>query len=1090
MSSGFHLVTGNHLETLAQALAGLFCEQTDPFLPEIVLVQSKGMQRWVSLEIARANGICANIQFPFPNTFVDMLYRDICAPLPEKRLFDRTLMTFRILEDLPELLDSPVFSPLRIYLATQRHPMKAYQLALRISDAFDQYLVFRPEMIAHWEQGNDMLSAEGQSWQPVLWRHLRRLSAEPHRADLQRHLIDRLDDAKNDLKLPKRVALFGISHLPRFHLAILQALSQRIPVYLFLLNPCRHYWFDILSDRQISNRREKTAAIQVDSEDMHFERGNRLLASWGQIGKHFFNAVYQIQDQSTELFLDNEKRTLLGAVQRDVLDLIDRSDSPDSINGNADTADEDADVGIHETDGSIRIHTCHNPMRELQVLHDQLLDMLDRDTTLHPRDILVLMPDIVEYAPYIHAVFGTARPRIPFSIADQTLTRENRIAEGFIRILQLSAERFEASKVIGLLEYPAIRERFGLEAADLPVLERWTETANIRWGWDGRDRQKYGLPGFRENTWQFGLERLLLGYAMDGGDRSLFAGIAPVNAVEGNDSVLLGGFTEFCEALHEHLSQIPQQMHMGRWGVFFQGILDRFFVLNESTASVFQEIRDILTGFSDIVQVAGCTAAVTYDVAMGHLVDQLDARINSAGFLAGRVTFCAMLPMRSIPAKVVCLLGLNHDAFPKESHEPGFNLVALDPRPGDRSRRNDDKYLFLEAIVSARDVFYLSYIGKNIQDNATIPPSVLVEEFIDYIVENYAIRRRDLVVDHPLHAFSPRYFNSSERSLFSYSEENLLASRQLSEAKKESPFFIEPLPPIEKEAFLDLDRLIRFFANPCRFLLEERLGLHLDASIKTIPDRELFRLDPLNQYFLNQQLLESYLEGTPLADSFKVVRASGNLPHGSAGKAAYQQSCSLVSSFESTLSMQIPDDQARRIRFCVHIDACRLEAVLEGIHDECFFAYRMAKKRPKDLLSFYLSFLALSASVHGAPVKRGVFVFQNETWEFQKPSDALPLLASFLEIYRQGMRLPLPFFSRTSHTFADFVLNRSSSREAALHASRQAWEGTDFSKGEKEDPYHARCYSQADPFTERFEETALAVWTPLFEVGRKLPANH
>ncbi|MEJ2157553.1 MAG: exodeoxyribonuclease V subunit gamma, partial [Desulfobacteraceae bacterium] len=888
MPSNLQIICANHLETLADALADLVKSDPGgradtPLAAENIVVQSKGMQRWISMAIARRNGICANFNFPFPNTFLEEIYSTAFGPLPECDSFTPQTMTFRIMTLLNDLKEHAAFAPVRGYLSAAASDLKQYQLAGKIADIFDQYLVFRPDLITAWEKEPGSAVSVDAAWQRLLWRNLRGQTDDMHRADLQKKLVRRLKQMNHPLeKLPNRVSVFGISYLPVFHLQVLDALACRIPVYLFLLNPCRQYWADIVSDRQMTrfrSRQPTAAASQQGGGPHHLERGNRLLASWGHLGRQFFGLTQQMEGEPIDLFTDNPSQTILGRIQQDILDLKDRAPS-----------DEPLDPAT--IDASLQIHLCHSPMREVEALHDRLLGILDDNEDIQPADILVMTPDIGRYAPYIHAVFGKGAAEealaIPYTVADQSLPRESRATDAFLHVLDLIDGRFEASRILGLLTYDAIRKRFGIETADLSRIEDWVREANIRWGWDDISRKRHGLPGTKENTWRMGLDRLLLGYAMSSRSDELFAGISPHPGIEGSDAIILGAFTHFCETLHLLIEDIPARASLLGWQSALNTILETMFEPDETSIHDIQMLRAIPAQLERIHDGLHNSPDISFEVLRQFVIDHLQGTSYGTGFLGGGVTFCAMLPMRSIPARVICLLGMQHDTFPRELKEPGFNLMTSEPRPGDRSKRDDDKYLFLEALLSARDIFYVSFIGRDIQDNSPKPPSVLVNELLEYIQEDLGVERDRVVIEHPLQSFSAAYFDPDHPNLFSYSAENLEASRHLYAKGQMAPFFESPLPePSADWRHCNLEQLCHFFSHPVRYLMEQRLGITFRDATEPITDIEAFNLMPLEAYKVGQEMFRCREEGAMPGNHFRALQASGELPHGKAGMAVY-----------------------------------------------------------------------------------------------------------------------------------------------------------------------------------------------------------
>ncbi len=1085
MTSQLHVITSNHLESLADALSEVVLAPPvdptiDPLKPEMIVVQSKGMRDWIRMALAQRNGVCANTCFPFPNTFIEQLYASTVGPLPDQRYFDPAILTFRIMQMLSDLVSRGAFDSIRRYLQDDPHGVNTYRISRKIADLYDQYLVFRPDYIIEWEKALPRASEKAHAWQAILWKRLAEAVDSPHRARIQQMLTTLLSEkAAKKYELPDRVSVFGISHLPPFHLSVLAALANRIPVYLFLLNPCRHYWFDIMSEQQIMRARSAHGALSDDEgRVLHLEQGNRLLASWGHQGKQFFDLIHQMEGQLHEIVVDEPRHTLLACIQDDILNLNDgpsHATSPDVQN-----------------DASLQIHICHSPMREVEILRDQLFFMFDSDPDLEPRDILVMTPDIATYAPLIQAVFSApidGQAAIPYSVADRNIPSESQLVKGFLQLLDLHRSRYEVTKIVHLLEFPAIRRRYEISESDIGRIEQWVNGVNIRWGWDGRDRAKHGLPRFETNTWRQGLDRLILGYAMRDDGNSLVEGILPFTGLDISDGRLLGNFIDFAESIHQAVERIGKPAAMDRWHGIVRGLIDTFIAADESSG---RDLKVLQEAVDELEQVAGWVtsdAEFSFEVVREVITRALGRTAYGTGFLAGSVTFCAMLPMRSIPAKVICLMGMGHDQFPQESKEPTFNLIAAHPRAGDRSKRDDDKYLFLESLISSRKVFYISYVGRDIQDNSAIPPSVVVDELIEYAQEMYGIAYEQLVVEHPLQAFSRSYFDQRHSRLFSYSRENFEAGSLVGGKGAIEPFFSRPLPAataIEHEC--DLRQLTAFFSHPCRYLAEQRLGIYLHETVQALDDRETFILDALDRYRVSQKLFESAMHRVDGEQAYELLQAGGELPHGAAGKASHHRLQREVDAFMQVINAYSPDTESATASFETRIGDDTIKVDLAGIYPEVRLVYRMAKVRPRDVLCTFIDHLAMvSVDAHETRLPRkSLLICTDAIWEFGPIPDAERVLADYVTLFKQGLQYPLHFFSNASYAYAESLLVRKLSPQRSLAAAAKKFQGGYFAPAaEQQDPYICLCFRGIEALNTTFEQTAIRIYQPMFAMGSR-----
>jgi len=513
---------------------------------------------------------------------------------------------------------------------------------------------------------------------------------------------------------------------------ILAGMTRFTRINLFLINPCIEYWGVIVSDWEIKKALDRENNREWTPRQLHLEKGNSLLASMGALGRDFFDLVNEFDCKEIPSFEDPGEGSLLQCLQSDILNLRDRGLS------------EKVKSLLHHGDTSIQIHSCHSPMREIEVLHDQLLDIFENDPTLLPKDVLVMTPDIESYAPYIQAVFDTSAEDstvFPFSIADRNAREESQIIDTFLAILNLCSSRFKASQVLAIMETREVHEKFGLTENDIDRIREWVGDTGIRWGIDGDSRGKLDLPSFLENTWKAGLDRLLLGYAMAGQGQKMFNGILPYDPVEGSESLVVGKLLEFSSSLFSLVTSLDEPRSLNEWTKTLTEILERFFSSDEGAEKEIQIIRHVLKGLDEIEAASTFDEKIDLSIVKWHLESQLDKEGFGYGFISSGITFCAMLPMRSIPSRIICLLGMNSGAYPRQSKPLGFDLIAKDPRPGDRSRRNDDRYLFLESILSAREKLYISYVGQSIRDNTSIPPSVLISEMSDYIQQGFSLSR-------------------------------------------------------------------------------------------------------------------------------------------------------------------------------------------------------------------------------------------------------------------------------------------------------------------------------------------------------------
>ncbi|MDX1459104.1 MAG: exodeoxyribonuclease V subunit gamma, partial [Marinobacter sp.] len=823
---GFQVIHANRLEDLRSLVVEVIRRfPLPPLEDEVFLVHSNGIAQWLKLALARdpddpeiaGLGIAAAMQFSLPSRFLWQVYRAVLGPdaVATRSPYDKDEMTWRLYRLLPELSGDPLFAPLSRFMDGAEADRRRFQLAERIADLFDQYQVYRADWLDRWQQGRDVIIVRGgqeqalpaeQLWQPALWRQLERdiesgSSSDngASRAEIHTRFLaaaSTLTPANRPQGVPRRLIVFGVSSLPQQTLEVLSRLGQCCQVILCIHNPSQYYWADIVEDRDLLRAVNRRGAQRdgmptfVDERNLHLH-AQPLLAAWGKQGRDYIRMLDEYDNQADyrhwfdqiDLFtspldgVPDSQQTLLMQLQDDILNL---RPNQEAIHPTGEP---------HRGDRSIVFHTAHSPQREVEVLQDQLLAAFSSEPDLKPQDILVMVPDINQYAPHIEAVFGQLDPDddryIPFTISDQGERHQVPALIALEKLLSLPESRMSVSDVLDLLDVPPVRAHFGLTEEDLPQLHQWIQGANIRWGLDADQRASLSLPeGMDQHTWTFGLRRMLLGYAV--GDGEPWQGIEPFGEVGGLESRLAGQL----EQLLSHLDRLWQRLsspHMARdWVEILNELREQFFgPLEEEDSLVFARLEQVVEDWLQACDGAGLdTIELPLVIVREVWLSNLEQGGLSQRFLAGKVNFATLMPMRAIPFKHICLLGMNDGDYPRSQPPMDFDLMAEDYRPGDRSRREDDRYLFLEALLSARKQLYISWVGNSVNDNSERPPSVLVAQLRDHLdairpletPSGEVSRLSDwLTTEHPLQPFSPAYFRdeseAGHRALFTYARE-------------------------------------------------------------------------------------------------------------------------------------------------------------------------------------------------------------------------------------------------------------------------------------------------------------------------------
>lgn len=1118
-----NLYRSNRTEKLVDALADVLrVPLADPAATAIVSVQSLGMRTWLGMELARRLGIWANFDFPFPRTLLlDMAHRVLGetstgADRTDPDRFQVGVLCWKIMECLAHRNDEPAFRPLGKYLQggdtpRERH-LRGYQLACRIADLFDQYAIYRPRMIRDWERGATTGLGPDDLWQPILLRQTRAGAAGGSASSgiMLPAMLEALAAGRIAGQLPERIALFGISTLPPLYLEILERLSEHLDVHLFVLSPSDVYWGDIRSRREVLRALERhNASLDQVDDLLHLDAGNPLLASMGRIGRDFQAVLEMVTDYHeprSDLFVPPpaEPASLLQALQADIFHL--RSGRPAGDRG-----------GLCSGDGSIALHACHGPLREVEVVRDQLRAMFEQDATLAPHDVLVMTPDIDRYAPLIDAVFGDAsEERIPYAISDRAARRESTVIECFLALLELTRARLTWTEVFDLLAAEPVREKLALEVEDVERLQRWTREAGVRWGIDGSHRRRFGRPGFGHNTWRFGLDRLLAGVALPAGLETLLGGVLAHDAAEGRQAEPLGKLAAFCQRLFDLVSAFDEPRSLERWEELLGEALDGLLCDRGAHGHGHRLIRRELHTMVKQAEEAGSGQPVAAEVVASHLADAFGRPRTAHGFMSGGVTFCKLLPMRSIPFRVVVLMGMGDGEFPRPDRRLGFDQIRAHPMPGDRSLRADDRYQFLEAVLAARERLLITWVGQSNQDNRDLPPSVLVGELLDALdgllpAEDRPAAAR--VVRHPLQPYSPRYFDGSDPRLFSFSRLDCDTARRAAGPRPEpAPFLPRSLPvPPDPAPRVTIEELIRFFRSPAAYLLERSLGMQPAIESPLAADREPLELGPLERYLLGDWLLAKLTcDDPPGPDELeRLARARGELPLGEPGSTVLRDLLSWIEPLAEAWRRHATGPPLEPHEVDLPLGDTRLVGRLDRLWPHTRVEVTNGRITPNRLLTLWIRHLVLCCHAEDTPVRPGSpgnHVVPRRSLLVGRGPGRVPAVAAFafpgadpagilsglVRLFHLGCREALRFFPATSYVWA-----RAASRPRdplVLGEVRKAWSDPHGKRPEGADAAVQLVFGHTRPLDDRppedetsFAALADAVYGPLLDALEDAP---
>jgi len=1045
-STDFEVLWQQFARTLRAPLA-------DPLAPEVVVVPSRGWESWISRRLAGTFGCQANTRFLLTGQWLsEVLEHTLGGTDAPRREADS--LTWMIATRLPGLLDDPVLEPVRRWLlrdstGSSPDPRRLIDLSRSIGRLFDQYLLFRPQLIDAWQQGRDWPPRTGPTppdapWQARLWRRI--LADHPFRSvmsmtDVLRERLLAVGEP-SDRVLPERVTVWLSGGIAPAHLRFFETVGLAADITLLVLAPATEYWGDMQGRRRLLKQlRQDQRSLREFCGEHHVELLHPLLASLGESSRQQQMLLadcdaepWRFHDDPAQEWDDPDddipagddpsavEATLLRTLQTDIRRA--REPSPRRL----------------PRDASLRIHSAHSALREVEILREQIRDALESDPDLTPDGILVLCPALDDYAPLIHAVFGTTRPgqpgHIPYHVAGGSPRTARPVIDAWLRLLELLPGRFAASRVLDLLSTDPVRQRAGLTMDDVESLGEWISDAGIRWGLNATHRSDELLPASDLNTWQFGLDRLLLGYALPPGGGQLVDRIASLDRAEGLAAAPLGRLWQFMDRLAATRQQLQTARTLADWQITLAAVAEQFLAPDDDEPG-FQILLDALDQLAELAAAAGFTVPVALPVVAKELELRIDQSQTAMHHIGG-ITFCPPDALRSLPFDVVAMLGLNDGEFPGGRRPVGYDLQRFDSQPGDRDPRDQDRHLFLEALLSARRRLILTCQGQDIRDARPRPPSVLIQELLDVLDQTDArgpvgsgtpppvLIRSEVVISHPLQAFSPRYFNGSAPHLISYAEDALTAARRLCAAPEpEPPFVPEPLsqitgpsgsssgsgmPAIDGE--LRVDDLRRLVQAPWKLFLDS-LGLGSLELPAPGSDREPLLLDGLETWRIGSAWLDALRGGIPLDNLIRSERRSGRVPAGPTGDQFLSRLSRTATAILGKSAERNFSERSAPLSVDLTIDGTRITGQVPHWTGTALQGLDWSKLTSRQALQLWLSQLLVTAHT-GAPVAEAVLLGQHGSEvgiASVEPSEALAHLTALVRLARLARRWPLPFFA-------------------------------------------------------------------------------
>ena len=999
-----HVHRAERADGLVDALRDLLADPLpDPFAPELIAVPTRGMERWLQQRLSaglgtsagRHDGVCANVEFPTPRRLVEDAVAAAVGIEDDPWLPERAV--WPLLEVVNESLAEPWLRSLAGHLSG--HPGRRFAAVRHLAELFDRYALHRPDMVRAWAAGDDAAIPQDAAWQAELFRRLRDRIAEPDPAERLARACARLREHDSLVDLPPRLSLFGLTRVPAGRVDVLQALADHRDVHLFALHPSPALWSKLVDAPHPIRRRDDETAERV---------ANRLLASWGTDSRELQLVLGEHADHHHPT--EQPAATQLQLLQAHI------------------RADREPQPGL--PDRSIQVHSCHGRARQVEVLRAAILHELAEDPTIEPRDVIVMCPDIETFAPLIQATFGGDEPDLRVRLADRSLRQTNPVLGVVARLLELADARLTASQVLDLADREPVRRRFGFDDDELGRIEEWVRASGIRWGLDAAHRAPFKLDALSSGTWRAGLDRLLLGVAMTEDDRRLFGRVLPLDDVESDAIDLAGRLAELIDRLQQAVDALNTPKPIDQWAAALADAADALTATTPRDAWQRTELQRVL---DDVVgEAAGDTTELALEEIRAVLADRVRGRPTRANFRTGHLTVCTLVPMRSVPHRVVCLLGLDDGVFPRKGPRDGDDLMLADPRVGERDARTEDRQLLLDALMAATDRLIVTYTGNDERTNLKRPPAVPVGELLD-IVGDGAVTR------HPLQPFDPRNFTAGELAPgrpWSFEPVTLDGARALTRDRLPDPPFLDGPLPVRDTTVVELADLVRFFERPVRAFLRLRLGIGLGDYDDEVEDALPVALDALELWGVGQRLLEARLAGVEPRTSVLAEIARGTLPPGVLGKPVIDR----VQPTVEDIVRHVPTGDAGSVDVkLVLSDGRTLGGTVAGVVGDVLRTVTYSRVSPRHRLAAWVRLLALAAAHPGrsfeavtvgrAPSRSDatVTIARIAPLDAELARDHLDVL---LDLYDRGMREPAPLACLTSAAYA------------ANSNPRDAWEST------------------------------------------------
>ena len=1000
-----YLNVSHSLPVLFSAMSDrLSKEETGVFLPRRVVTQTEGINNWIRYKYAEQAGIAANLQFAKTSDIIYTIFRWLKPDAPPA--LDRSGMVWLVFQCLQEEAFITRFPEKAAY--TSNDPVKQIALAMQMADLFDQYQVYRHDLITKWNKAaekNELIN----DWQQYLWTAIKNKTSDRFidRPQVSVQLSAALSDPENHAIIKQRMPqlhFFGIAIITPYYLELFRLLSSIIDIHFYLLNPCPDQpWMDSVTEKQIAFFR---SGKKQNIPDDYLLKGNDLLLHWGKVLKESFYLLvekddfvnaYHVLEQTLP---DSSPKSLLQKIKSDIY-----------INASLESRQEIKEEDL--LDRSVLINGCYTPVREVEVLYNFLIQRLGNQQDENPagvKDILVLVSDIDAYAPIIHAIFKNGPVYLPYTIADESIVSGNTIFSALKEILEINTETFKSEEVLSLLESPYVKAHFGFK--DIDAIREAVREAAIYFGssFVVEDAERYRQSEAWMVGWEYGLKKMIYGLCMSGEPEynDQVDTLHPLDTAEGAEMDQRIRLLHFFQVLREQLLARSEERTLTQWTDYLSGTMLAM-VINPETEDEpdYPRFVSLIEEWKSLAEES--EEKISFEVFRYAFFHHLEQEKRSRRFAGTGITFCSLVPMRSIPHRIVAMLGMDFNRFPRKEQQLSFNIITEKgkERVGDRNVRENDKHLFLETLLSAEETFYISYIARDQRDGSVLPPSSLIDQFIDYVArgigEDADKLRKDWIKIHPLHGFSSQYDGVH---YISYLNDAIYSSGLPGTGGQATE-------PVFDFSEINTRQLASFMENPPKVFLNKALNIYYHDEEALLAEHELFEMNKLQEWSVKSGLFDHLIYGQGIADQeaekkhLQRLKQSGKIPLAGFGKIYYDIIREEVLTYESVFREMLGDKKQTSVELLLQVDDSVIVGQIKNLYEDRFIYVCDSSSFKKHLIRAWVPYLALVASGYNTTFyfiykKKNELSVEKLDAGVLAAADALAELQKIIVYYRQG----------------------------------------------------------------------------------------